>query len=89
MGVRWLAGNGNLRGLPDRDCRRDGRSLWVADQRGHDERCEPGEHRRQRADDIISRPGPKVTYSYQVRVYDSFGTLLRASEWMSVTYSHA
>jgi hypothetical protein len=40
-------------------------------------------------DDIISTAGPKVTYSYQVRVYDSFGTLLRVSEWMNVTYSHA
>jgi hypothetical protein len=40
-------------------------------------------------DDIISTAGPKVTYSYQVRVLDGSGTLLRATEWMSVTYSHA
>jgi hypothetical protein len=38
-------------------------------------------------DDIISTTGPKVTYSYAVRVKDANGVVLRTTNYLDVTYS--
>jgi hypothetical protein len=39
------------------------------------------------SEDIISTTGPKYTYSYLVRVLDQFGTVVRTSTWLSLTFS--
>ena len=38
-------------------------------------------------DDIIATAGPKVTYSFEVRVQDAGGATVRVSGWTSASYS--